>query len=329
MQEKDMDSLSSSLKDSYKISVMDIFQYFFGEKQSIPRQSPIDNKTTPNTDGNSVPETYDHFFSDFDTENVFSLFLTTEDEPKDELVPIFSYSRSANRNFQFPEAYDYFFESSSPDDSSVESEGEDDYGPVRVVTRFSRKASSSQISTDIYDNFYTDSDLRQDFFWKTTLSFRNRNFAGSTFQKQSLSRSLSDVNVSQRGGSLRRTVYPSNALGNQDMLFPDLLLYNLEDRILRKQAQHPFRCEDLQTAVSNPRLDASFLRLRQSDMCLVCIAFASWVLKTANPQVGDAWKAVLLANVSALSAIRYLRKYVKIEAATSEKKPRDTTPSES
>lgn len=26
-------------------------------------------------------------------------------------------------------------------------------------------------------------------------------------------------------------------------------------------------------------------------MCLICIAFASWVLKTANPQVGDAWKA--------------------------------------
>uniref|UniRef100_A0A672ZXB4 Uncharacterized protein n=1 Tax=Sphaeramia orbicularis TaxID=375764 RepID=A0A672ZXB4_9TELE len=42
-------------------------------------------------------------------------------------------------------------------------------------------------------------------------------------------------------------------------------------------------------------------------MCLVCIAFASWVLKTANPQDGDTWKAVLLANVSALSAIRYLR----------------------
>lgn len=38
-------------------------------------------------------------------------------------------------------------------------------------------------------------------------------------------------------------------------------------------------------------LDASFLPLRQSDMCLVCIAFASWVLKTANPQAGDAWKA--------------------------------------
>uniref|UniRef100_A0A8D0CNL3 Uncharacterized protein n=2 Tax=Percidae TaxID=8165 RepID=A0A8D0CNL3_SANLU len=64
-------------------------------------------------------------------------------------------------------------------------------------------------------------------------------------------------------------------------------------------------------------------------MCLVCIAFASWVLKTANPQVGDTWKAVLLANVSALSAIRYLRKYVKMEAAASEKKLNYTDPSDS
>uniref|UniRef100_A0A672GV75 Uncharacterized protein n=2 Tax=Salarias fasciatus TaxID=181472 RepID=A0A672GV75_SALFA len=53
-------------------------------------------------------------------------------------------------------------------------------------------------------------------------------------------------------------------------------------------------------------------------MCMVCIAFASWVLKTANPQVGDAWKAVLLANVSALSAIQYLRRYVRVEAATGD-----------
>lgn len=44
-------------------------------------------------------------------------------------------------------------------------------------------------------------------------------------------------------------------------------------------------------------LDASLLPLRQSDMCLVCIAFASWVLKTANPQVGDAWKAGKCVNM--------------------------------
>uniref|UniRef100_A0A671XNV8 Uncharacterized protein n=2 Tax=Sparus aurata TaxID=8175 RepID=A0A671XNV8_SPAAU len=46
-------------------------------------------------------------------------------------------------------------------------------------------------------------------------------------------------------------------------------------------------------------------------MCLVCIAFASWVLKSSDPEAADAWKAALLANVSALSAIQYLRQYVK------------------
>uniref|UniRef100_A0A3B4E8Z5 Uncharacterized protein n=2 Tax=Pygocentrus nattereri TaxID=42514 RepID=A0A3B4E8Z5_PYGNA len=50
-------------------------------------------------------------------------------------------------------------------------------------------------------------------------------------------------------------------------------------------------------------------------MCLVCIAFASWVLKSANPQGADMWKAALLANISALSAIRYLRRWTRDEAA--------------
>ncbi|XP_018521642.1 PGC-1 and ERR-induced regulator in muscle protein 1 [Lates calcarifer] len=319
-QDKVMDSLPSSFTDSYRVSLTDIFQYLFGGNQSVPSQTATDNITTFYTDGNSVPETYDHFFSDFDTENFFCPLITADDQAKDELVPIFSFSRSANRNLQFPEAYDYFFASSSSDDSSVESDEEDNCSPVRVVSRFSRKASASQISTDVYDNFFTDSDLKQNFFWKTTFSFRNINFTASTVQRQTLSNSLSHVPVRQSGTSLRRRVYSNNALGNQDVMFPDPLLYHLQDRISRQQAQQPFRYEDLQTAVANPRLDASFLPLRQSDMCLVCIAFASWVLKTANPQVGDAWKAVLLANVSALSAIRYLRKYVKTEAAATSTK---------
>uniref|UniRef100_A0AAQ4PLD2 PGC-1 and ERR-induced regulator in muscle protein 1 n=1 Tax=Gasterosteus aculeatus aculeatus TaxID=481459 RepID=A0AAQ4PLD2_GASAC len=54
-----------------------------------------------------------------------------------------------------------------------------------------------------------------------------------------------------------------------------------------------------------------FSTLKQSDMCLVCIAFASWVLKSSDPEGADAWKAAVLANVSALSAIQYLRQYVK------------------
>lgn len=38
-------------------------------------------------------------------------------------------------------------------------------------------------------------------------------------------------------------------------------------------------------------LDAPLLPIKQADMCLVCIAFASWVLKSVNPQGADTWKA--------------------------------------
>ncbi|XP_031701374.1 uncharacterized protein perm1a [Anarrhichthys ocellatus] len=316
-QQKDMESLASLSTDSYRISLQDILQYLFSGKKSVPSQPAPDNITTCYTDGNSVPETYDHFFSEFDTESFFYPFIPAEDRTKDELVPIFACSRSANRYLQFPEAYDHFFASSSSDESSVESDEEED-GPVRVVSRFNLASSTSPISTDIYENFFTDRDLRKNFFWKTTFSFRNIRLTGSTVQKQTLSNPLSRVPVRQRGRSLGRTVHPLNALGKQDGMFPDPLL-----------CQQPFRHEDLQTAASNPRLDASLLPLRQSDMCLVCIAFASWVLKTANPQVGDTWKAVLLANVSALSAIRYLRKYVTMEAAASEKNMSYTASSDS
>lgn len=34
-----------------------------------------------------------------------------------------------------------------------------------------------------------------------------------------------------------------------------------------------------------------FSRVKQSDMCLVCIAFASWVLRSADPESADTWKA--------------------------------------
>uniref|UniRef100_A0A3Q1FJI9 Si:dkey-98j1.5 n=1 Tax=Acanthochromis polyacanthus TaxID=80966 RepID=A0A3Q1FJI9_9TELE len=242
---------AASLSDTYHVSLTDIFQYFFGGKQSVPSQSATDNITAFYTDGDSVPETYDHFFSEFDTETFFYPLITDEDKATDKPVPIFSYSRSANRNLQYPEAYDYFFASSSSDDSSVESDDEENSKPVRVVSRFSHNASSAPISTDIYENFFTDNDVRQNFFWKTTLSFRSLNFTASTGQ-MSTSNSLSPVPVKPSSRSLPRTVSPLNALGNQDVAIPDPLLYHLEERISRQLTHRPFRYEDLQTTVSNP-----------------------------------------------------------------------------
>ncbi|CAJ1085397.1 PGC-1 and ERR-induced regulator in muscle protein 1 isoform X1 [Xyrichtys novacula] len=321
---QDTDCVAPSSTDGYRISLTDVFQYLFGGKQSNPSPSATDALTSHYTCGNSVSETYDHFFSEFDTESFFYPFITTEEKAKDKLVPIFSCSRSANKNLQHPDTYEHFFASSSSDDSS---EDEDNCGPVRVVSRLSRTSTASKI--DMYENFFTDKDLRQNFFWKNTLSLRNIGLAGSTVKKQALS-NLSPAPLRPSAKSLQRTVYPVNVLGNQDLMFPDPLLYHLEERISRQLMQQPSGFEDLQMAVSNPRLDASLLPIRHSDMCLLCIAFASWVMKTTNPQVGDAWKAVLLANVSALSAIRYLRKYVKMEAASSEKKMHcTTTPSSS
>ncbi|XP_041639309.1 uncharacterized protein LOC121507178 [Cheilinus undulatus] len=63
--------------------------------------------------------------------------------------------------------------------------------------------------------------------------------------------------------------------------------------------------------IQTTRRESIFSALKQSDMCLVCIAFASWVLRSSDPEAADTWKAALLANVSALSAIQYLRQYVK------------------
>ncbi|XP_063292075.1 PGC-1 and ERR-induced regulator in muscle protein 1 [Pelobates fuscus] len=44
------------------------------------------------------------------------------------------------------------------------------------------------------------------------------------------------------------------------------------------------------------------------DACLVLLAFASWAVKSSDLQSSDGWKTALLANIGAVSAIRYLRR---------------------
>lgn len=225
---------ASPLTGSYTTSIVDVFRYFFGGKEPVPSPSATDTLTPTYAEGNTLPETYDHFFSDFDTESFFSPLIPTA-EAKDELVPIFSFSRSANRNLQFPEAYDYFFASSSSD----ESDEDESSGPVRVVSRFTQETGSS-VSVDAYEHFFTDRDVGQNLFWKDTLSFRNVNLTVWTSQKPSLSDAM------QNAASPRRAVCPGNVVGNRDVAFPDPLLYHLEDRISKQLSQQPV------TYVSNP-----------------------------------------------------------------------------
>ncbi|XP_024231277.1 PGC-1 and ERR-induced regulator in muscle protein 1 [Oncorhynchus tshawytscha] len=301
-------------KESNQISFSEIIQYVFGGNKSEASPSETNNMAAYYVNSDSVPD-YEHFYSEFDAGSFFYPVREASIHNKDELLPIFSCGHSANKNLQFPEAYDHFFSS----DSSADSDEEDNQvrSPIRVITRLNHKPNETQgviVAPDIYEDFFTDEGLSENFFWKNYFSLRKVRLTGSTSQSQR-SDSWSLVPVDEIKSSFCRSIRPIHTLGIQDQPFPDQLLYNLEGRIFRQLAEQKRRYPDLQMAVANPRLDASLVPLRQSDMCLVCIAFASWVLKSANPQAGDAWKAVLLANISALSAIRYLRRRGREEAS--------------
>lgn len=221
----------------YSISLGGIYQYIFG-KQSDP-QCYAGDAPSLHTEGYSLPETYDHFMSDCNTDSILEPFLPAQARSKDG-------SRSASRTREFPEAYEYFASSSS-DASAAESDGEEDRGPVRVVDRLRRTSDASELSTDIYDNFFTDCDFEQSSFWKNTFSFRNLLFSGSTEERRTVSGSF----VPQGPSSFQMTQMNSvEAPDNQDWMFSDL--YPVEDGLSDMLPPHPFTHKDLQVAVPSP-----------------------------------------------------------------------------
>lgn len=221
----------------YSISLGGIFQYIFG-KQSAP-QCYTGDAPSLHTEGYSLPETYDHFMSDCNEDSTLEPFVPAQARSKDG-------SRSAGRTLEFPEAYEYFFASSSSDESAAESEGEEDSGPVRVVERLRRASNASDLSTDIYDNFFTDCDFEQSSFWKNTFSFRNLLFSGSTEERRTVSGSF----VPQRPSGFQITVNSGEAADNEDWMFSDL--YPVEDGLSHMLPPHPFTHEDLQVALPSP-----------------------------------------------------------------------------
>ncbi|MCI4387337.1 hypothetical protein PGIGA_G00072950 [Pangasianodon gigas] len=303
--------------DSTGITFSEIIEYLFGADE--PEQSASEAHTVAASylsgTETSVPEMYDHFFSEFEPENLFYPLEDNNSSTNDELVPIFSSSRSATRNVQFPEVYDYFF----PDDSPVHSDEDEEpeHTVIRVVTRYDHmptKNHDSVAASDPYKQFFPEKDNSWNFLWTNPFSFRKVRRTGFTVPpEESSSQALTPVK--NTGRSFRGGIQPINILGVDESPFPDPLILSLENRIFRQLAEQQKICNKMQTAVADPRLDAPLLPIKQADMCLVCIAFASWVLKSVNPQGADTWKAVLLANVSALSAIRYLRRFTRDEVA--------------
>ncbi|KAL7891463.1 hypothetical protein AOLI_G00009390 [Acnodon oligacanthus] len=119
---------------------------------------------------------------------------------------------------------------------------------------------------------------------------------------------LIEMNIEDDNSPIRVMAHFSN---QPERAQPMPHLFNMGNK-----AQEPFvvQQDHVQYTASISKRECLNFSIKQSDMCLVCIAFASWILKSYNPQSTDMWKAALLANVSAISAIQYLRKYVKKDA---------------
>ncbi|ROI15769.1 PGC-1 and ERR-induced regulator in muscle protein 1 [Anabarilius grahami] len=286
------------------VTFSEIIQYLFGEDEPERCASRADNIAASHLDGTgtSLPEMYEHFFSEFDAGSF--VYPIVEESSGDKMVPIFSCSRSTNRNLQFPEAYDYFFPD-SPGNSDEDDENENTV--IKVVTRYDHK-SPNRDPVDMYEHFFSED--QSDFLWTNPLSLRRVRRTGFTIpEDNTCSAELVPVKSFPKG-----IIQPINALGPDGSPFPDSLLLNLENSIFQQLAEQQKKCMEMQTVVADPRLDAPFLPLKQADMCLVCIAFASWVLKSTGSGA-DTWKAALLANVSALSAIRYLRRHKREEVS--------------
>ncbi|KAK1801802.1 hypothetical protein P4O66_022443, partial [Electrophorus voltai] len=272
------------------ITFSEIIQYLFGADEP-ERCTPVADNIAPSYlegSGTSVAETYDQFFSEFEAE---SFFYPLACSGHDELVPIFSSSRSATRTHHFPEVYDYFF----PDDSPVHSDEDEgqEQTSTWAATRCDHTATQSHDATAAsrsYKDFFPESSYSWSFLWKNPLSLRKARHASYAEPPEgSSSWALTPVRKSGRASGGGIQAVPTVGLG--DGPFQDPLLLGLENSIFRQLAQQQKICSEMQITVADPRVNASLMPLKQADMCLVCIAFASWVLKSVNPQGADTWKA--------------------------------------
>ncbi|XP_022602620.1 uncharacterized protein LOC111222961 [Seriola dumerili] len=266
------------LDEHYQISFPEVFEYFFTEGKAKNDSRCV---AVYDPDDISVAPVFDYTLCTFrDEMSFFSLHDSQCSEEKP--IPIFSCSHPL-RELTFPKS-NYVFLS-----ADYEAEHElDNLSPIRVVSRSFIQANQCGTSAAAAGGSRN---------WKSLLWMRKIRFhdKGSIWCR--------------RSGAW---VFPVEAERIERKDPPVTVL--TQGRVSSTPSQM-FRELAVQQSilgtVQTTRREGVFSTLKQSDMCLVCIAFASWVLRSSDPESADAWKAALLANVSALSAIQYLRHYVK------------------
>ncbi|XP_028826275.1 uncharacterized protein perm1b isoform X1 [Denticeps clupeoides] len=200
-----------------------------------------------------------------------NMFFPLQHGTKDSTVPIFSCSRSMMADQIFPGV-----------DVILQHEDQEKLAPVRVSS---------------HHECYT-----QRRGWKSLLSFRQMGFVrkGNSWCEKARSWVL-PVMTGSSDRSLKTQQFYTSSL-QQIVHMGNSILTGFVSQARRLSGQ-----EETSALRSNTLL----FSLKQSDMCLVCIAMASWVLKSTKPQSADSWKAALLANLSAISSIQYLRHYMR------------------
>uniref|UniRef100_A0A3B3R466 Uncharacterized protein n=1 Tax=Paramormyrops kingsleyae TaxID=1676925 RepID=A0A3B3R466_9TELE len=260
-----------------------VCQHGFNQKrpQNCKTAYQMNNVDDGNSNSLSVPEMYDYFLFESKPSNFCSSLIKNN-----ETVPIFSSSQSIRQSLQFPEVYDCLL----PDDSLIQLEDEEDRTPIRVVTRFDSRISdllNTEVVPDSYEHFCTDSDWRGNLFWRHPLSFRRTCFTWRNFGQLWYNPVFGRIEAIRGRQSLCTTIR-SNI--SQDVQHCGADICYLEKHIFSGLAEREQAIGKLQTALSVPRKMGCLLLRKQSDVCLVCIAFASWLLRSAEPQNVDTWR---------------------------------------
>ncbi|XP_051996416.1 uncharacterized protein LOC127653679 [Xyrauchen texanus] len=282
-------SISDILEDQCLLSLFEILR---NDTELEQRQERSPGRSTsvvslPFAQNLSVPETFEYLFSDFEVDVLFtSEQSTTKSEKK--MVPIYSSSRSVIRDLVFPKVEEV--KHSNSENKSV---------PIRdQQTRCSSPSGTPNLCFITSHNNQTT--------WRN-LSLRRikLSFMEKTWCRMATSCVFPKTTIADKAITAN---FGTGITSNSSIAYSKLPMLLLENQTLGQLTHQQIH---VGTTLSGPDRDCFFFSLKQADMCLVCIAFASWVLKSTNLKSADMWKAALLANVSAISAIQYLRRYVK------------------
>ncbi|XP_078415358.1 uncharacterized protein perm1a isoform X1 [Cetorhinus maximus] len=199
--------------------------------------------------------------------------ISTECSPHLELMPAAEGKGEEDYSITVPESYEYFYE-----DFGAE-EGEDDLFFLRVPSVFKRVRRGGCDPRKI--NLLT------------VIQSLVRKYLHPTKQGQTAMVSAKNSNTSES-----TKVDGSSDLGSLN-------------NALVKYSEGDGSQTMMESAIQRGRR-RSCLSCTQKDLCLFCFACASWAMKSATSQ-SDMWKAALLVNISAISAVRYFRTRAKRE----------------